>query len=273
MNERSIVLWLMAILGSMASLPSSFAASRSEDRMISTTNQLYTLLAGQVYKSNQMDIEANDTANMGSIGYQGLDVYPHATTVKESKYQKVVMPSDYRTVRNIQRGSIRLTQQPLDVANLSAGYFMIDNKGKKYYTRRGSFAIYNNQLTTQEGDLVMSVDGSPITFPEDNRFATITSNGEIFVDGTAVGSIAIVDFSEPQKLKSNGFGLLSTPEIPTPVLQPRVMQGALEESNVEPVIQMQIMAEVKNDISMMKEIALQRYDLASKTINLLARIN
>ena len=64
-----------------------------------------------------------------------------------------------------------------------------------------------------------------------------TNNGDL-------GRIKLVDFENPQLLKRFAGGLFSTEQTPRDVESPEIIQGMLEGSNVQPILEMAKMIEI-----------------------------
>ena len=64
-----------------------------------------------------------------------------------------------------------------------------------------------------------------------------TNNGDL-------GRIKLVDFENPQFLKRSAGGLFSAKAVPRDVESPKIVQGMLEGSNVQPILEMAKMIEI-----------------------------
>lgn len=165
-------------------------------------------------------------------------------------------------------GSLEITDQPLDLAVNGRGFFQIQMPdGNIGYTRDGTFQI-NNEGT------VVNVNGyalePQIVVPELTNNLTISEDGiiqaTIFGDPNPqqLGQIETVDFINPAGLQSAGGNLFletaasGAPLAGTPGADGfgRVLQGALENSNVEVVEEL------------VKMITVQRaYEMNSKVVS------
>jgi flagellar basal-body rod protein FlgG len=163
---------------------------------------------------------------------------------------------------------LEITDQPLDVAVNGRGFFQIQMPdGNIGYTRDGTFHINN------EG-VIVNVNGYPlepqITIPEQTNQLTISEDGIVqatmFGDPnpTQLGQIETVDFINPAGLQANGGNLFletaasGAPQAGVPGEDGfgQVVQGALENSNVEVVEEL------------VKMITVQRaYEMNSKVVS------
>ncbi len=139
------------------------------------------------------------------------------------------------------QGALKRTDTMTDFALNGDGFFVVEDSatGKRFYTRNGWFQMNNeSELLTHKGMNVLDDTGSPIVV-EGNEFV-MTENGEIFSQGESRGKIMVVKFDDPTVLIKQGDGLYhNNSDIePIPAEEARVMQGHLEESNVNIVEEM-----------------------------------
>jgi len=139
-------------------------------------------------------------------------------------------------------GSIHETGRSLDVALDGNGFLAVQTPRGERYTRTGSLTLdANGQLVTQSGNLVIG-QGGPITLPPGE--ATIGEDGSVSVRGQVAGRLKIVRFNDPRAaLVKEGETLFASTgkERPTEATQTRIVQGALEMSNVNAIGEMAAM--------------------------------
>ena len=165
------------------------------------------------------------------------------------------------------QGNMVTTQSPLDLAIAGEGYFQIaKGDGSLAYTRDGGFKISaTGQLVTSSGALLQPA----ITIPNTASSVTIGRDGTVSIElaaggGQVLGQIQIARFVNPSGLQSLGQNLMKdTPASGAPqVLAPGVggagslMQGTLEASNVNVVVEMVNMIETQ-----------RAYEINSKAIS------
>ena len=157
---------------------------------------------------------------------------------------EIAFVQDYGTVRNLEEGPFTPTGNPLDLALSGNAYFVVETDQGKRYTRNGHLHVNN------EGRLV-NATGWPI-LDEDDRAFDITLNDynlTIANDGTVdsenpdregpIGRIQVVTFENEQALRQLGDGLYTSNEDPdqVPVEEIKMSPGMIEESNVQPIIE------------------------------------
>ena len=110
-----------------------------------------------------------------------------------------------------------------------AGHFMTDNQGT---------------LINHEGLPVLDDAGGRIQIPQDVNILAIGGDGTMSADGVELGRLGIVT-ALPQDLVRQGNNLWDSQRGVVPVETPRIIQGFLEDSNVEPVAEIARMIEVQ----------------------------
>ncbi|MCH2108734.1 MAG: flagellar basal-body rod protein FlgG [Polyangiaceae bacterium] len=149
-----------------------------------------------------------------------------------------------------EQGSFMTTDNPLDVAIEGRGFLTVQrNDGTLAYTRAGTLkADANGQIVTNEG---LALE-PPIAIPEDSQGLTISPTGIVTVqvpgeeEPIEVGQINTATFVNPGGLRALGHNLyertIASGEAqfaePGSEGHGTLMQGALEQSNVDMVEEM-----------------------------------
>jgi len=210
------------------------------------------LLSNQQALQRSMDIVANNVANASTTGFkrEGIEFDTLVSHAAQGETTDFVV--DRATYRDASVGPIQTTGNPLDVAIQGQGYFSVRAAdGTTKYTRAGSFQLDPlGQIITQSGLPVLGDGGQPITIPDTATSINIASDGDVTAktdNGTSLselGKIAVVKFGNEQALKAEGAGLYSTSQVSAPAEDSSVMEGALEQSNVQPITEMTQMIKI-----------------------------
>ncbi len=152
----------------------------------------------------------------------------------------MAFPQDRATWRDMAPGSLQTTGNKLDVAIDGEGFFVIDTPKGERYTRAGRFSIgANGRLVDQEGNAVLDTRDRPISFSAQDTQIEITKSGTIQSENGEIARLQVVRFEKPQNLLGEGNRLFdANNEAPVPIQRPKVVQGALEGSNVSPILEM-----------------------------------
>ena len=152
----------------------------------------------------------------------------------------MAFPQDRATWRDMDQGSVQNTGNPLDVALNGEGFFVVETPRGERYTRAGRFSIgANGRLVDQEGNAVLDSRGRPIAFSAQDTQIDITGDGSIRTENGDIAKLRVVRFEKPQNLIAEGNRLMDAKnEAPLPMDRPAITQGALEGSNVHPILEM-----------------------------------
>ncbi len=207
-------------------------------------------LSNQIVLRRQMEIIANNMANISTPGFKGQNLafkeYIDKGDVGDDRTSYVNaagVNTDYT------QGSMQHTGSDFDLAINGEGYFTIGGPNGTRYTRNGNFRPDSNgQLVSGTGDPVLNTNGTPIIIPSAADKITVSQNGGVYAGTTLLGRVGIVKFANADLLEREDSGLYMLPagsnETPEPVERPRIYQGMLEGSNVEGILEMTKMMEV-----------------------------
>ncbi len=158
---------------------------------------------------------------------------------------------DRATWRDTAAGSISTTGNPFDLALRGDGFFAVETPRGERYTRAGRFALAGDgKLTDSEGNAVLDARGTPVLLgPNDTRIE-VRGDGSVHSENGPVGQLRVVRFEDPQKLRAEGSRLYASDEPGAAAERPGVVQGAVENSNVQPV------AEITTLTAQMREFQL-----------------
>src|SRR5690606_29749011 len=133
-------------------------------------------------------------------------------------------------------------------------------------TRNGAFEIdAAGVLVTQNGFPVLSSGGNPITFAADETDIAITPEGAVTSSAGNKGTIQVVEFENAQELTRTGDTMFAG-GTPVPATATRVMQGALERSNVAGVGEMTEMIRVTRAYSSLADLINKQDELRRTAI-------
>jgi flagellar basal-body rod protein FlgG len=161
-----------------------------------------------------------------------------------------------RTVTDLSGGALQFTRNPTDLALVGDGFFVVQTPQGERLTRAGDFVVRpdsKNQstLVDRSGNTVLGEKG-PISLGE-GRDIQVSADGAVSAGGKLVDRLKLVTAPRDSLMKQGAN--LYTLTGPGQAARARVVQGQLEQSNVDPVR------------SMVKLITVQRaYDAAAKAV-------
>jgi flagellar basal-body rod protein FlgF len=249
-------------------------------------NTLLVGLSRQMVLERQMDVVANNVANVNTSGYKAdkslfqefLKSGAHEDNfVGQDRLVSYVLDSG--TFKDFSQGPTEQTKNPLDVAIDGGGFLAVQTPAGERYTRDGGLQINNQgQLVTAAGNQVLGNSG-PIVFQPTDHDVSIAADGNITVlEGinriSAIrGKLRLVSFAQAQSLLKEGTNLYSAD---TAAAQPdtasKVRQGFIEKSNVNSVAEMSRMIEVTRTYTQISNMLQQQSDLQKSAIQQLADV-
>lgn len=206
----------------------------------------YIGLSQQMALQQQIDVTANNIANMSTPGYKSQQVLftEYITTPKDGA--EVHQSNSFGTYRDLTIGALLQTSNKLDFAIQGEGYFSVQTPEGVRYTRDGGFSLnLDRQLVTKSGHLVYNENNNPLTFPAEATQIRISDDGTISSEFGDIGRLKLVSFENEQALVSQGDNLYEPAGmVEQPVVNRRVIQGLIESSNVSAVAEMNKMIQL-----------------------------
>lgn len=240
---------------------------------------LYAALSGNLAAMRKLDVIANNLANANTAGFKKdrlafQSILAGASTAQLSPGSSTDAPvmSGEIFYTDYSAGAVKNTGNPLDLALNGDGFFVVNTPQGRAYTRHGSFTRDSSgKLVTSEGYEVLG--GGPIEIR--GSLVEIDSEGKVFVDGSQVGTLDIVDFPKPYAMDKIGNSLFvptNPGAAPEPVTTAPVHQGFLEDSNVNTVQEMVQMIETNRYFEACAKVVKNFDDVTTKAVNDLARV-
>lgn len=236
-------------------------------------NVTYIALSQQLALTRQLAVIANNVANMSTTAFKSERVLFEEFLVKTDEGHKLSFVQDVAVARDLQEGEMKPTGNPLDLALSGRGYLVVETPEGPRYTRNGHFRLSSEgQLVTQDGFPVLDEQNRPIEIRATDKPITISPEGTITLgDGEAV-KLRIVSFENEYKLRPVGSGLYETKEPPQPPTRVAVLQGMLESSNVEPILEITQMIQLSRTYEATQRLLESGNDLSLRTIRRLATV-
>ncbi len=215
----------------------------------------------------EMDAVANNMANMNTPAYKAERMMFAEYLVRPQKNAPMSFVQDKGMMRDLREGPLTKTGNPLDLALTGDGYFVIDTGQGERYTRSGRFQLdADGQITNQLGQRVLSAAGQPIIVPPGTANISIAPDGTVSAGTEVIGTIGIVAFDNPRGLKREANNLYVSDAAPRPAEGTHVMQGMLEESNVNPIEEMTKMIEIHRAYASNQRLLQDEHDRMRRAI-------
>lgn len=234
----------------------------------------YIALSRQMTLRRELDVVANNIANAETPAYKAERMIFREFVDKPDFGEKHSFVQDLGLSRDLSEGPLEGTGNPLDVAISGEGYFVIDTPLGERYTRHGRFQLdAQGILVTGEGNPVQS-DAGPIQVTPESGIISIASDGTISTEQDGVvGKMRVVNFDEEPRLRKGANGLYRAPPDmdPVDVENPTVAQGMIEQSNVEPILELTRMMTIMRRHQSVAKFVQQEDDRVKQMIRTLGR--
>jgi flagellar basal-body rod protein FlgF len=248
-------------------------------------------LSRQIALGRELEVVANNIANLNTTGYKadGAVFEEFLSPVARhgefrSSDRRMSYVHDRATWHDFKQGQLLTTGNPLDVAIDGDAFLVVQTPRGERYTRAGSFALSpTGQLVTMDGNAVLG-DAGPIQFQNNDGKIAISNDGTIRVREGADsrsdalrGRLRLVRFEQNGRLQKDGTGLFNAPngldaQPLLPTQRVRVVQGAIEQSNVNGVAEMARMVEITRTYTQIAGLLSQHHDMRRNTLDKLAEV-
>ncbi|MDH3474892.1 MAG: flagellar basal-body rod protein FlgF [Rhodospirillales bacterium] len=237
-------------------------------------NPGYIALSRQMVLRRQMDLLANNLANLTTPGYRGESMLFVEHLKPTQPREKVAFVQDLATVRDLRAGPMSHTGNPLDLAIKGDGYFAVETPEGERYTRAGGFTLDpDGQIVTAKGFPLLNEGGAPITVPPDSGAVTVARDGTVSSDRGELGRVRLVGFGNEQALAKLAGGLYDAKDQePLPLEQRDIQQGKLEGSNVAGIVEMTKLIGAVRSYQAAANMANQEHQRQRRAIDALAGV-
>ncbi len=192
-----------------------------------------------------MDVIANNIANTGTPAYKAERVLfsdwlsRQAGAKVPAGGEEIAFTQDRATWRERRDGTLQHTGNPLDLAIGADGYFTVSTPQGPRLTRAGRFTLTpNGTIADESGHPLLDINGQPIRTTMTDTNLQVAGDGTVSSDNGQIARIGVVAPSDPNRIVGEGDNLFRADVPTTPVAAPHITQGAIEQSNVQPMLEM-----------------------------------
>lgn len=235
-------------------------------------NSLYVALSSQVALEKRLNTIADNVANASTIGFRATGVkFEDVVSSIDDKALSFVSSGD--TFVSNANGPLRETGNPFDFAVKGDAWFGIETPAGTVMTRDGRFTLSENgELMSIEGYPVLDSGGAPIQLDPRNGPPSAGADGSLRQSDNLVGALGLFNFDPGVNfVRFGNSGIVPSGE-PEPVvdrIDAGVVQGFLEESNVNPMLEItkliMVQRAFENGAAMIRDTE-SSYDEAIKTL-------
>jgi flagellar basal-body rod protein FlgF len=210
-------------------------------------NATYAALTRQAGLMAEMQAVANNIANTATTGYraEGVVFSEYIRALGQGQDSLSMATARVRDT-SLAQGDLTQTNGTYDLAIEGDGFFMVATPQGERLTRAGSFTPNENgDLVTADGFPVLDAGGAPVFVPTGAGQVAIASDGTISVAGSPVGQIGLFLPADPNGLIREDGVRFRADGGTLPAEGGQMIQGFLEDSNADAVLEITRMIEVQ----------------------------
>ncbi len=227
----------------------------------------YVALSRQLALQENLGVLANNLANAETTGFLGDELTFEQVLVRAERGRDTAFVQSLTPKPDLAEGELRMTHSPLDFAIGRSGMFAVQTPEGVRYTRAGHFRLDPaNQLVTFDGHPVLDVDDQPIALPDNVEKLQVGKDGTLSIDGEVLAQFRRASFAEPERFEREGAMLFATEEAPGVAEDAEVYQGALESSNVQPIIAMAELMETTRAFQATQKLIETQHELTRRAV-------
>ena len=222
-------------------------------------NAGYTTLTRQSGLLNEMQVVANNIANLSTTGFRREGVVFSEYVKALDGDPSLSMALGNVRVTNLEQGTLAQTGGTFDFAIEGEGFFMLEGSDGPLLTRAGAFLpSETGELVTADGLRLLDSGGAPIFIPPDAAAISLASDGTLSADGRPITEIGLYLPSDVNDLAHRDGVRFAAPGGTEPVLGNAVLlQGYTESSNVNPIAEITRMIEIQRAYEMGQQFLTQ----------------
>lgn len=193
-----------------------------------------------VAQQRAIDVIAVNIANANTPGFKAERTQFSDWLSRQSAptERTVTYTQDRATWREQQTGTLTHTGNPLDLALTSDGYFTVRTPRGPRLTRDGRFGLLpSGTVADSAGNALLDSNGQPVQLSSTDTIITVAGDGTISSENGQLAKIGVVRPNDPMRLQAEGNTLFVSGSATTRVTSPNIVQGAMEDSNVQPVLE------------------------------------
>jgi len=195
----------------------------------------YTTLTRQSGLMREMAVVANNIANASTTGFRREGVVFSEYVAAFGADPSLSMAHASPRHVDLTQATVSQTGGSFDFAIQGEGFFLVETPQGERLTRAGSFTpSAEGELVTADGYRLLDAGGAPVFVPPDARSIALASDGTLSADGQPLTRLGLWQPTYPLALRHQSGTLFDGGAL-EPVEGATILQGRLEDSNVQPV--------------------------------------
>jgi flagellar basal-body rod protein FlgF len=198
-----------------------------------------------VAQQRAMDVTADNVANANTPGFKTERIVfidwlsRQSGTGGPQGDRNVAYTQDRAIWRDQRAGTLNHTGNPFDLAITGDGYFTVSTARGPRLTRDGRFGLLpDGTVADSGGNALLDTNGKPILLSPTDAQITIAGDGTLSSENGQLARVGVVRATDPMQLTAEGNTQFRANAPTAAVASPGLVQGAIEDSNVQPVLEM-----------------------------------
>lgn len=210
------------------------------------SNSTYTTITRQSGLMREMRLIANNIANSATSGFRQEGIVFSEYVKSLDGAPSLSMGQGNARHTSLEQGGLTQTGGQFDWAIEGEGFFLVETPAGDRLTRAGTFSPNaEGDLVTPDGFRVLDAGGAPVFIPPGASDISIAADGTISSAGDPVGQMGVMQPINPQGLVREDGVMFRADEGFEPAESAQILQGFVENSNVNPILQLTRMIEVQ----------------------------
>ena len=197
-----------------------------------------------VAQQRTMDVIADNIANANTPGFKAERMQfsdwlnRQSGTAVPRGGRAIAYVQDRATWREQQAGTLSHTGNPFDLALTGDGYFTVNTPRGPRLTRDGRFGLLpDGTVADASGNALLDTNGRPLQLAPTDTRVNVAGDGTVSSENGQLGKIGIVRPNDAMQMAAEGGTQFRATGPTAVVAAPALVQGAVEDSNVQPVLE------------------------------------
>ncbi len=204
----------------------------------------YVALSYLTAQNRAMEVTAANLANAGTSGFRAervlfSDWLGRQTGLGRTPGDRMVaFAQDRATYREQTAGTLQHTGNPLDLAIVGEGFFTVETPRGPRLTRAGRFTTQaDGTIVDTQGNALLDTAGQRLRVSAADIDLSLSADGSLSSENGRIGRVGVVTPGDLNRLRAEGATEMAAGDDTAPVQTPRLVQGAVEDSNVQPIVE------------------------------------
>ena len=231
------------------------------------SNSIYATLSRQDGLLKELQVVANNIANTNTTGYKtDRAIFAEYLVSTGDQTPSLSMGALAGHTFDLTQGTVKFTGGQFDLAIQGEGFFALQTPAGERLTRAGAFQLSaTGELITPDGANVLDSGNTPIQIPPEAASISIAGDGSISADGELLGQIGV--FRANGQLQRDTDTRFTAEGGTEAIENANVLQGAVEQSNVSPVLEMARMIKVQRAYEAGQNVLEQEHQRSTQYIS------